>query len=234
MGFEFIAIALTLGLISSFHCVGMCGAIAFSLPITTLPPKQKIIGIILYNLGRVVTYAFFGLVFGLIGRQIFLAGIQQWFTILAGISLLAVVGYIFISRKTLKFQLFKNNHFLFSFIGKKLQQPGLWNTFLIGLANGFLPCGMVYLAITGAVATGVVGKSVLFMALFGLGTIPAMFALNIFGFVAGLQARNLMKKLTPFVMAFMGILLILRGLNLGIPYLSPNADGFFRGAASCH
>lgn len=234
MGFEFIAIAFTLGLISSFHCVGMCGAIAFSLPITGLSPNKKVLGIILYNLGRVLTYSLFGLIFGIIGRQIFIAGMQQWFTIGAGFTLLGIVGYIFISRRHLKFQLFKNNHFLFSFIGKKLQQPGLKSTFLIGLANGILPCGMVYLAITGAVATASLGKSVLFMTFFGLGTIPAMFALNIFGFVAGIQARNLMKKLTPYVMAFMGILLILRGLNLGIPYLSPDSDGFFGNAASCH
>ena len=99
--------------------------------------------------------------------------------------------------------------------------------FLIGAANGLLPCGMVYFAIAGALAAGSVVHGVLFMASFGLGTFPLMMLLSYFGFIINISLRNKIRKAVPYFMAAIAILLILRGMNLGIPYISPsfNAAG---------
>ena len=95
------------------------------------------------------------------------------------------------------------------------------NLFLIGLLNGLLPCGLVYMAVAGALATGNIIYSSLFMACFGLGTLPAMLAMSFAGNFITLSSRNTIKKLVPYIVGIMGILLILRGLNLDIPYISP-------------
>jgi sulfite exporter TauE/SafE len=93
---------------------------------------------------------------------------------------------------------------------------------------------MVYLAIAGAVSTTHLFEGIAFMAAFGLGTFPAMMALSVFGIVASISVRNRIRQLTPLVIGIMGILLILRGLNLGIPYISPVLETARGAAVSCH
>ncbi|MFT4154093.1 sulfite exporter TauE/SafE family protein [Parafilimonas sp.] len=236
MMWQLIISAFALGLFSSFHCVGMCGAIAFSLPVNHLPQAKKIAGIALYNLGRITTYSIIGFLFGLIGRQLYIAGLQQWFSIIGGvIIILAVLQYVF--RKPLlhlpgfnKIQLLIQN-----LIGRFLRAQNISELFLLGMANGLLPCGLVYFAVMGAVTTGSALNAVLFMALFGLGTLPAMFLFGYFGVSINVAMRNKMKQAVPYFLTIMGMLLILRGLGLGIPYISPvlphpvQAD-----AISCH
>ena len=226
--------AFGLGLVSSFHCVGMCGAIAFSLPVQGLPPVKKATGILLYNGGRITMYALFGLLFGLLGRQIYVAGFQQWFSIAAGILIILVVLNILFSFH-LRLPLFRNTHgFAQKLMGRFLKSQRLSNMYLIGVANGMLPCGLVYFAITGALVTGTVTNAVLFMAMFGLGTSPAMFAVSYFGYMLKLSVRQTVKKAVPFFMAIMGMLLILRGMGLGIPYVSPFVPGAPKTAIVCH
>lgn len=93
---------------------------------------------------------------------------------------------------------------------------------------------MVYLAIAGALSTNQLTDGVFFMAAFGLGTLPALLALNWFGHLASIRLRNRMKQLTPYVIAVMGVLLILRGLNLGIPFISPVLESARGAAIDCH
>ncbi len=228
-------LAFTLGIFSSFHCVGMCGAIAFSLPVNTLPSQKKLFGILLYNLGRLITYSFLGVVFGLAGRQIIVAGIQQWFTIIAGCCLLIIV-IASILKKNLPGLLIsrRGSLFFYKIVSKYIHSPKLSSSFIIGLANGFLPCGMVYLALTGATSTGSIVTGVEFMAAFGLGTIPTMFAFSILNMVANLRIRKIMRLSTPYVMTIMAFILIIRGLSLGIPYLSPNLNLSSSQIIDCH
>ncbi|TKK71751.1 sulfite exporter TauE/SafE family protein [Ilyomonas limi] len=234
MSWQLFISALGLGLVSSFHCVGMCGAIAFSLPVRGMPPVKKGIGILLYNLGRISVYAVFGLLFGLLGRQIYVAGFQQWFSIIAGILILLVVLNILFPFH-LRLPVFRNAHgFVQTWMSRFLKQPHLGNLYLIGVANGMLPCGLVYFAITGALVTGSVVNAMLFMATFGLGTLPAMFAVSYFGYMLKLSVRQMVKKAVPFFMAVMGMLLILRGMGLGIPYVSPFVPGAPKTAIVCH
>lgn len=226
---------LLLGIVSSFHCVGMCGPIALSLPVQLLPSEKKIAGIFLYNFGRIITYALLGFVFGFLGRQFFLGGFQQILSIVLGAVL---IGYFFLNlgKRNWRTHAFANTltNKLQALIAKFLKEKSLPAMMGLGAANGLLPCGMVYLAIASALADGTIHGGVYYMIAFGLGTFPAMFALSYFGTRIGLNARNNMKKAVPYVVLFMGILLMLRGLNLGIPYLSPIIENRNSQLVPCH
>ena len=235
MFWQLIITGFLLGTVSSFHCVGMCGPIALSLPVQYLAPQQKTIGIFLYNIGRITVYSLLGLLFGFVGRQVYLGGFQKGFSIVLGGLLLLILLQSMLKKKLLpdKF-LNKPTLKLQQFIMRYMQQKKLYGLFILGAANGLLPCGMVYFAVTGAMATGSVTGGVLFMAAFGTGTFPAMFALSFFGSMISLKARNMMKRAVPYVMLSMGILLILRGLNLNIPYISPFIPGASQNTVRCY
>lgn len=214
--------ACTLGIFSSFHCIGMCGAIAFSLPTQHLSRMKKFAGIIAYNSGRIFTYALLGILFGVIGRQINILGWQRWFSIIAGIVIIAIVIQTYFLQPIFHFPWPGRLHAVIQRqIAAVIGIPNMQSTFLLGLANGFLPCGLVYLALTGALAAGSIDGSALFMIGFGLGTFPAMFLLSYFGVLISLEWRNKMRQSIPYVIGFMGLLLILRGVGLGIPIISP-------------
>ncbi|MDB5191012.1 MAG: sulfite exporter TauE/SafE family protein [Segetibacter sp.] len=234
MSLQLIISAFAMGLLSSFHCVGMCGAIAFSLPTQHLSPARKAVGILLYNVGRVLTYTFLGVIFGVAGRQLYLSGFQQWFSIIAGMFILVIVIQSAFHSPVFHLPGFKKlNLFVQKLIGSFLMKPSNGNMLLLGMANGLLPCGLIYLAITGALAAGSIAGGAIFMASFGIGTFPALFLLSYFGFLIKLSTRNTIKRVVPYFVASMALLLILRGMNLNIPYLSPllgsNAE-----IISCH
>jgi sulfite exporter TauE/SafE len=234
MDWQIFLSGLSIGIISSFHCVGMCGPIAFSLPVHYLKPHQKAIGVLLYNIGRICVYALLGLIFGCVGRFIFLQGFARIFSIILGLIILCIVLYNIFSKSAVHIRfLDKTNFQLQKFIATYIQKKQLYGMFLIGAANGLLPCGMVYFAIAGALATGSIIHSILFMASFGLGTLPFMMLLSYFGVMISITLRNNIKKIVPYFMVAIAILLILRGMNLGIPYISPafNVNGE---AAACH
>jgi len=234
MSLQLLISALALGAISSFHCVGMCGAIAFSLPTQHLSSARKVIGILLYNFGRITTYTLIGILFGLVGRQISLAGFQQWFSIIAGVIILMTVIQSFLKKPVFHLPGYRKiSALLTRIISKFLGKPSLTSIYLLGVANGLLPCGLVYIAATGSLAAGTITGAAGFMVAYGLGTSPAMFLLSYFRFMIGISARNIMRKAVPFVVATMGMLLILRGMNLNIPYLSP-AIAASANTISCH
>src|SRR6478736_2629078 len=199
MSWQIFISAFSIGLLSSFHCVGMCGAIAFSLPTQNLPRLKKITAIVLYNTGRIVTYATLGTIFGLAGRQIYLGGFQQWLSIIAGCVILVIA-----IQSLLRYSFFhlrgfnKLNLFIQQLVSKFINNSSLKSVFLLGMANGLLPCGLVYLAIAGALGTGSIDGAAFFMMSFGLGTFPAMFALSYFGFFINISVRNTIKKAVPW------------------------------------
>jgi len=226
MTFALLISALSIGFLGSFHCIGMCGALALSLPVQHLEGAQKIWGILYYNLGRVVTYAVLGLIFGALGSSFQLFGWQQGLSITAGIFLI-LMAFVQISGQRKQAPVWLDKYWnkpIISKIAPLFQSKKRINTLYIGLLNGLLPCGLVYIAIAGALATTHIFSGALFMAMFGLGTLPAMMAIGITGNKIGYNFRNFIKKSTPYIIATMGLLLVLRGANLGIPYLSPVHD----------
>ena len=218
---QLFIIAFMIGIAGSFHCVGMCGPIALSLPLNNDDFFTKFTGALLYNTGRIVTYTFFGFVFGLIGRSFALFGFQQYLSVAAG---LAIIIFVVIPKKYTAVNTRLSN----SFFGKVRQSIGNLfsdknrsSLFAIGLLNGLLPCGLVYMAITGAIASGDIIKSMVFMAAFGLGTLPVMWSVVFFGNYIGVPLRKKIRNAYPYLITLMACLLILRGLGLGIPYVSP-------------
>lgn len=218
---EILYSALVLGLMGSFHCVGMCGPIAISLPLRGKNTLHKVSGGILYNIGRTVTYGLMGAVFGLIGQGFELMGFQRWISIAMGAIMILSV---------LTPALFKNinsgkNIPFAGAVRKRIQalfaKRSFGGLFFIGLLNGLLPCGLVYLAIAGAIGTGDFFYSIAFMVLFGLGTLPMMLFISLLGNMIGVTVRNKINKIIPVLVVIIGLIFVLRGLTLGIPYLSP-------------
>lgn len=224
----------SLGLISSLHCVGMCGPLMLALPVRHLGRAQQLFAIFLYNAGRLFTYSAIGLLTGIAGRRIYLAGLQQWLSIAMGIAILMVTFFYFIRKKPLQPAWMVKAHIrIQEVMGLALQSHSKAGYFLLGAANGLLPCGMVYMAIAGAFMTSGAGQSVLFMLLFGAGTLPAMLCFGYFGVRISVAARQKMRKALPFFVVGIALLLILRGMNLGIPLLSPVTEQARHGI-SCH
>jgi hypothetical protein len=215
--------AFSLGFLGSFHCIGMCGPIALALPVQHLQGARRLGGILLYNAGRITTYTLLGLLFGWLGRQFYLGGLQQWLSIVLGglLLLMAVLRYLPGRRFGMAAQFGKLTAGTRQLLGMLLQRQRFSTLYAIGFLNGLLPCGLVYLGIAGAVATVHIYQGALFMAVFGAGTVPAMAAITASRQLITLQARNRVKRLIPVVIAVMGLLLIVRGMNLGIPYVSP-------------
>ena len=211
------------GLFGSFHCIGMCGPIAIALPVPNSNNLTFVTGRLLYNLGRVTTYSFLGAVFGLLGSRLIISGFQQSISIVLGV---AIVIAVFIPPK---YKAKITQHKIIQKITLPLKSgiSGLFKSgtfsamFLIGILNGFLPCGLVYVALAGAIASGDAISGSAVMILFGLGTIPTMFAATIFGKFINLNIRRKISKAVPVFALVLGLLFILRGMALGIPYISP-------------
>jgi len=233
-----ILAAFVVGLVGSLHCIGMCGPIAIALPVPDSSNLSFFTGRILYNIGRVVTYSFLGAVLGLLGGRIALAGTQQVVSIILGVVVIAAV---------LLPQKYKN-YFAQHSLAQKLAQPlksnigvlfkkGTFSAmFLIGILNGFLPCGLVYVALAGAIASGDAISGAAVMILFGLGTVPAMFAASVFGKFINIGIRTKIRKAVPVLAILLGVIFILRGMNLGIKYISPkiNAQNEVSLEMECH
>lgn len=216
-------LAFMIGLLGSVHCVGMCGPLAFAIPSLKNNRLLLIFDKVLYQSGRIISYCILGVFIGMIGRQIWLSGLQQGISILSGILLLAAacsrIFKISMAMATPGFLLKPFNSLLNFALKHKASH------LFIGMINGLLPCGFVYLALAGAVNTESISSAVSYMFWFGLGTAPLMLLVTVGIGFTGAMFRNRINKLVPYVMVCLGIWFILRGLNLNIPYLSPAKPG---------
>lgn len=217
---------LTIGIVGSLHCMGMCGPIVVALPLKNQNLFTKILGAILYNSGRVATYGVLGLLFGLLGRGIHMAGFQQWTSIILGIAMIVSVLFPFVFREkiTVGNLLAGMAARLITRLKKLFASRSYRSLLLIGLLNGLLPCGLVYVAIAGAISSGSVVSGSLFMVLFGLGTIPLLLLAALASDAIGQRIRVKMQRAVPYFVFFLGVLFILRGMSLGIPFISPTAE----------
>ncbi len=218
---EILITALALGLMGSMHCIGMCGPIALSLPLRGHNLEQKLGSGVLYNIGRTTTYGMMGLFFGLIGQSFSMLGFQQGISITMGSIMIATILLPLIFKKQFKVNIDSLTAPIRRAIQRLFQDRSYKGLFLIGLANGLLPCGLVYLAIAGAIGTGSATLGALFMIVFGLGTLPMMMLIGWAGNFVTATARSQMNKAIPYLTLLIGVLFILRGLTLGIPFLSP-------------
>lgn len=215
-------VPLLLGLFSSLHCVGMCGPIALALPVHQFSITKKTLCIIAYHLGRITTYALLGMLFGLLGNGLFIAGLHQNVSIVLGVLL--ILGVLFFNESQIQSKFYSNSRAYIkfkSYFARFIKKKSLDAFLALGLLNGLLPCAMVYMALFGATATQGALYGALFMLWFGIGTIPLMTAVIWFSQWVSKYFKNKIKKLVPVLLVFTGVLLIVRGLGLDIPFLSP-------------
>lgn len=218
-----LATAFILGLLGSFHCVGMCGPVAFLLPLNRQNKLIKFTQIFIYHTARILAYVLLGFLFGLIGKSLNLFGIQQQLSIAVGLLMivLVLIPHKTLARYNLSKPIYRVIAKVKSALGTQLKKRTPETFFTIGFLNGFLPCGLVYMAVFGAVASGSFWTGGLYMAAFGAGTIPLMTAAVYLGNFLNAQIRHKIRKAVPVFIIIIGCLFILRGMGLGIPYLSP-------------
>jgi sulfite exporter TauE/SafE len=203
----------------------MCGPIAVALPLHGNSVGEKLFGGLLYNLGRTVTYVALGVVLGLLGQGINALGFQSWLSVITGVLMIATVAF----PSLFKFNLGGSGGLsllnrLKSGLRKLFSTKSYTSLFSIGILNGFLPCGPLYAALIISAGLGNMTKSILFMLMFGLGTIPMLLAISAMGNFLSVALRRKLSNLLPVLIVIIGLLFILRGLNLGIPYLSPKKE----------
>lgn len=218
--------ALIVGLVGSLHCAGMCGPIAIAIPLNNANWFSRIMGTLVYNTGRTFSYALLGAIFGLAGLGFALGGLQQWVSIILGIVMIlsVIVPRIGAMGRTLTGASDRITGKIQKLFGKYLRVRSYPSLAFLGVLNGFLPCGLVYIALAGALVMDRIEEGALYMVFFGLGTVPMMMALSLAGNLVTGKFRIRFNKILPYFIILLGIIFILRGMNLGIPYLSPKVD----------
>ncbi len=222
--------AIVLGFMGSFHCVGMCGPIAMAIPRSSSSFITLSFNAIVYNSGRILTYSLFGLLFGLIGKQITISGFQGWLSIALGAGILVGVFFNKFAKKP-AIQLFapftSGITKAYGILIRKESKSGLFG---LGFLNGLLPCAFVYSGLAAAVLTVDVAHSMAYMALFGLGTFPAMYFMYLSPRILSKDVRGMIKDWIPYFAFTLGLLLVVRGLVLQDlivdPALTERVDAF--------
>lgn len=232
---SFLLPAFMIGIFGSMHCIGMCGPIALAIPFNSHQKHQTLLAVLIYNAGRIITYGIIGLIFGLFGEVVFIAGWQQKLSIALGIAILL---FLFVPiagsfGNSLKNKINKFFQPVYALLSSLLKKRNLIVLLLIGMINGLLPCGLIYAAIAGAIAVGSAWKGALFMVFFGLGTSPAMVTIPLIKTSIKSEVRLKLKKIYPAFMVVMALVFVLRGMNLGIPYLSPEIEKEKKIMGSC-
>ncbi|MDX1951180.1 MAG: sulfite exporter TauE/SafE family protein [Verrucomicrobiota bacterium] len=214
--------AFIMGLVGSLHCAAMCGPLVLAVPVRGNSRRAILASRVVYHLGRIAIYGVLGLVFGLIGKSLALVGIQQWLSILTGSALLI---FLLLGQARLKNPLLKLPLWLKTVFHRFLAAPSWMSLACLGGINGLLPCGLVYAAGTVSIASGSVEMAVRQMLLFGLGTLPVMLAISLAGnSFSRWTAQKPLRALVPLTLGIIGLALLLRGMSLGIPFVSPSAS----------
>ena len=221
-----------IGFAGSLHCAGMCGPLVLALPALPGRGGAQFAGKVAYNLGRIGTYAILGLLFGLFGQMLGLAGLQRWVSLAAGAAIL--LSLLALPLRSATNLIARPVNVLKLALGKLLKARSLPAQFGFGALNGLLPCGLVYVAAAASAATGTALGGLQYMALFGLGTLPMMLGIALAGQRLQLALRFKLQRLLPVSLAIVGTLLLLRGMALGIPYLSPHLPAQPDAASCCH
>jgi len=217
-----ILTGFVLGISSSLHCIGMCGPIAMAIPVDRSSNGRILFGALQYNLGRIFTYSILGVIVGSMGFTLNTFGILQWLSIIAGVALILFAWRKYLQR--LAFGKFPGLNITFglnSLLGKVIRSKSPLKLLFLGGLNGLLPCGMVFFALLNAIQTGEILGSVLAMAAFGFGTLPSMLAVTFASNKISVALRGKLSRVVPVMLTVVGVLIVMRGMNLNIPYISP-------------
>lgn len=229
----FLPLAFLMGFFGSLHCAVMCGPIMLALPLRKQDFLQSLFQLLLYQLGRISVYTVLGMFVGALGNSIRIFSDQKTLSMLIGFILVLFTVLQFSSFYRHRFSRLQSKalHPLSNLMGKVFSLP-LWGLFA-GMLNGIIPCGMVYLALATALNTGSSKSGGTFMFLFGLGTTPLMLMISLGGIFLKKYIRFNTNKLIPWFTFFIGVLLILRSADLGIPFISPKTTSSYGHAMDC-
>jgi sulfite exporter TauE/SafE len=211
-----IAAAFTLGIASSLHCLGMCGPLVMAVPFPHL--KNRVLSKSLYFVGKALAYVFLGAIIGTLGLKAIWGNAQQYVAVFSGIIL---VLFTLLPFFQVKLKVSPIQRKLANVLHRMQDAPKDRYFFQLGFLNGLLPCGMVYIALTTALAAGNPIDGSLAMFSFGLGTTPVLWGLTLFKHKMSIRLRGKLKPIQITISFLVGVLLIFRGLGLGIPYISP-------------
>lgn len=218
--------AIAFGFLGSLHCLGMCAPLLWAIPENPEKRARWWINKLIYNTGRISIYALLGLLVGLIGEGVSLVGWQQHISWITGVILiLGLALSIWGSRIRIFSSFFTGfNQKIKRGLSKTLASKTYRSQLMFGVFNGLLPCGLVYMALIASLSMTTISGSMAYMALFGLGTIPMMLGAAYFKKSIQFLKTISFNKLYPKIVLTIAILLIVRGMNLGIPYLSPKVS----------
>jgi len=219
-----------LGLAGSLHCAGMCGPIVLAMPAVGPNLFTQVAGRLAYNGGRLMTYGILGVIFGAFGQLLGMVGVQRWVSVGAGVLIL--LGLFAWPLRNSAMLIAAPVARLKSALGGLIHRRTVGSQFVFGGLNGLLPCGLVYVACAAATATGSVVSGLQYMLVFGAGTVPMMLGLGLAGRFLHARLQGRVQRVIPVALGLMAVLLILRGMSLGIPYLSPDLSA--AAAAGCH
>ncbi|MBK8482875.1 MAG: sulfite exporter TauE/SafE family protein [Saprospiraceae bacterium] len=222
IGFAFAG--LSLGLLGSLHCIGMCGPIALGFTGQQEDFKKRMYTILLYNFGRTLSYTAMGFILGIIGNQFAFSGYQQILSIVAGVFVLVIMAAKYLNFRKIKFLASWDRHVQLALYNVMKKPKTILYHLEVGIINAWLPCGLVYIAIASALASGSLISGTILMFFFGLGTMPLMISVMMLGKYMSISLRAKINRLIPVFILVTSSLLILRGMNLGIPYVSPMVD----------
>lgn len=208
-----LEVAFLIGLVGSMHCIAMCGPLA--IVANRIGKNQNVINSIIYNFSRIAIYVLLGLLFGLIGQVAIVNGLQKWLSVILGISVVVLSLTMFL-KPQLNNYLTGQFGVVFKLLGKMNRpgQRGFKNTALLGVVNGFLPCGLVYMGVAGAIVQTTQLNSALFMLAFGLGTLPMMFSLTFSGSKLLSLVRGNYKRVLSIGLFSFGVFLVYRGIGM--------------------
>lgn len=219
----FLLSGFILGLAGTAHCIGMCGPISMAIPLDRRNAGTMLLGIFQYNLGRITTYATIGFIIGSIGFSVKLFGFLQGLSIVSGVILI-VYAYkrYWSSSEFREYTPLFLKKFISQKMGKTLASDFPLKRVGLGMINGLLPCGMVYAALIGSLVSAHPIQGASYMIFFGLGTLPGLILVAFSAQLLGLKTRLFMQKFSPYMLILVGAMLVLRGMNLDIPYISPS------------
>ncbi len=204
------------GLGSSLHCVGMCGPINFILPLDKNDKFKIAFELLVYHIGRIMTYALIGMAIGLLGNLLAFRQIQSYVAFIFGFLLLMYGLNYFIKVKLPDFFSQRSNLLLKMYNGL-LKSNAKSNLFLLGMLNGILPCGMVYAAMAVAFLNNEIINGGLMMIAFGLGTIPALVLLIIGSKNKSLRSLASKYQLQPVLMIIAGLFVCIKSTATILP-----------------
>lgn len=210
---DFIGV-ITVALLGSLgHCVGMCGGFVVAYSSAKVDEQwsrvHQLSTHLLYNFGRVTTYIFLGIIFGSIGTIFTISPFSKSilfliiaiFMILMGISLMGKLNFL----NSIEFSIEQNSLFK-RYFAKLIHSKSYLSFYLLGVLNGFIPCGFVYFFIASAISTTSPLWGGVVMLVFGISTIPVLLSMGFFiSYLKSGNFRDLMIKLASFTIIFYGL-----------------------------